>query len=74
MSGGIGRKGWSVMRYFRSKTAVTWNSLNIDKDKERKTGDFIYFKLYMREHTFYNIQQCLPKPLLFTPMYIMAEF
>lgn len=74
MSGGIERKGWSVVRYFRSKTAVPSNSLNIDKDKERKTGEFIYFKLYMREHTSYNIQQCLPKPLLFTPMYIMAEF
>lgn len=35
---------------------MTWNSLNIDKNEERKSGDHWDFKLYMKEHILYNIE------------------
>lgn len=58
MAAGIGRGGRSVMsmKYFRSKNVVTWNSLIIDKDEERKIVDLQDFELHVKDHIPYKVE------------------
>lgn len=39
VGGGGRRRRLMSMRYFRSKSVVTWDSLNIDEEAEKNTGE-----------------------------------